>query len=85
MLEKRILWQDSNSITALITDLFLTLTARKNSFPQFRKHNCVIFWVGGKSCIVKNEKSVVFLESQYVNLNPSVTHLPGGWHATSHV
>ena len=30
----------------------------------------VIFWVGGKNCIVKNEKCIVFLESRYVNSNP---------------
>ena len=30
----------------------------------------MIFWVGGKNCILKNEKCIKFLESQYVNLNP---------------
>ena len=45
----------------------------------------VIFWVGGKTCIVKNEKWIVFPESRYVNSNPAnlsknylvtITHSP---------
>ena len=31
----------------------------------------MILWVGGKNCIVKNEKCIVFPESQYVNSNPA--------------
>ena len=32
----------------------------------------MIFWVGGKNCIVKNEKYIVFPESRYVNSNPGI-------------
>ena len=40
----------------------------------FRKKLCfdiVIFRLGGKNCIVKNEKWIVFCESRYVNSNPA--------------
>ena len=30
----------------------------------------VIFWVGGKNCIVKNKKCIAFPKSRYINLNP---------------
>ena len=33
----------------------------------------MIFWLGGESCIVKNEKWIVFPESRYVNSNPENT------------
>ena len=29
-----------------------------------------ILWLGGKNCVVKNKKQIIFPESQFVNLNP---------------
>ena len=43
--------------------LFLLLGIRKY-------FGIVIFLLGGKSCIVKIEKWIVFPESRYVNLDP---------------
>ena len=47
---------------------------RKNLFYFFLLcFGIAIFWVGGKNCIVKNEKRIVFLKSRYVNSNSVMT------------
>ena len=56
---------------------FLSLTTRRNCFYSSvweteTFFSIVIFWVGGKNCVVKNEKCIVFLESRYVNSNPGI-------------
>ena len=56
---------------------FLTFIARKNCFYSTvweteTFFGIVIFWVGGKNCIVKNGKFIVFPESRYVNSNPGM-------------
>ena len=82
ILRKRILCQDSTSITfnktqiRIVLKSFLTLTARKicfySSVWETETIGIVIFWVGGKNCIVRNEKCIVFPESRYVNSNPGI-------------
>ena len=32
----------------------------------------MIFWVGGKNCIQKNEKCIIYPKSRYVTLNPDI-------------
>ena len=58
---------------AHILKSFLTATARvfllflrlgKRNLPYF---GIMIFWVGGKNCIVKNEKYIEFSKPQYIN------------------
>ena len=61
----------------IVLKSFLTLTARKNCFYSSVWETktfigIVIFWVGGKNCIVRNEKCIVFPESRYVNSNPGI-------------
>ena len=34
----------------------------------------MIFWIGWKNCIVKNEKCIVFPESRYINPNPDLDY-----------
>ena len=34
----------------------------------------VIFRLGGKNCIMKNEKWIAFLESRYINSNPATIY-----------
>ena len=82
ILEKRILCQDRNSITTLIKVRYasIEIVFNLNSKKEFwfcssvweteTFFGIVIFWVGGKTCIVKNEKWIVFPESRYVNSNP---------------
>ena len=61
----------------IVLKSFLPLTARKNCFYSSVWETktfigIVIFWVGGKNCIVKSEKCIVFPESWYVNSNPAI-------------
>ena len=50
----------------------LWLRLRKKLFFLLLCFGIVIFRLGGKNCVVKNEKWIVFPESRYVNSNPEL-------------
>ena len=82
ILEKGILRQDSTSRTVLIKMRYASYwnIFNLNSMKEFCFYSSVqeaetlfdilIFWVGGKNCIVKNEKCILFPGARCVNSNP---------------
>ena len=59
-----------NSCTELRKTLLFPEIKVKNYFSFLHCFGIVIFRLGGKKCVVKNEKWIEFSESPYVNLNP---------------
>ena len=49
---------------------FLLMTAKKRCLSAMKKGTIIVFRLGWKNCMVKNEKeSMAFFESQFFNSN----------------